>query len=326
MTQKVGAVDRVAVGVVMDPIQSINPKKDSTLAMLIAAQAKDWTLSYMEQADLFIRDGEVWVRRKELSVKDDLEDWYSLGKESIVPASDFDVILMRIDPPFDMEFIYTTYLLERVESSGTLIVNRPGSIRDCNEKLFATQFPQCCPPHIVSKDMTLLKEFYQEQHDVVFKPLDGMGGSSVFRVKHDDPNVNVILEILTGHGARQIMGQKYIPEIVEGDTRILLIDGKPIPFGLARIPQKGESRGNLAAGGKGVGRELVERDLWICEQLGPALSQKGLLFVGIDVIGEYLTEINVTCPTCIRELDREFDLDIAGQLMECIAGRLPGLL
>jgi len=306
----------------MDPIQNINPKKDSTLAMLIAAQEKGWLISYMEQSDLSIRNGLVWVKRRELKVKDDLGEWFALGKETIVPATEFDVILMRKDPPFDMEFIYTTYLLEQAERNGTLVVNRPSSIRDCNEKLFATQFPQCCPPHVVSKDMSLLKEFYQEHHDVVFKPLDGMGGSSVFRVKQDDPNLNVILEVLTDFGSHQIMGQKYIPEIAAGDTRILLIDGKPVPYGLARVPQKGESRGNLAAGGQGIGRELDERDLWICEQVGPTLSQKGLLFVGIDVIGEYLTEINVTCPTCIRELNRIFGLDIAGQLMDCIADRL----
>ena len=310
------------VGVVMDPIHSINPKKDSTLAMLIAAQERGWILSYMEQSDLFIRNGEVWVRRRALSVSDNLDAWFSLGDESVVPATDFDVILMRKDPPFDMEFIYTTYLLERAEGNGTMVVNRPGSIRDCNEKLFATQFPQCCPPHVVSRDMSLLKEFYQEHDDVVFKPLDGMGGASIFRVKQDDPNLNVVLEVLTDNGSRQIMGQKYIPEIVEGDTRILLIDGKPIPYGLARVPKEGESRGNLAAGGQGIGRELLERDLWICEQVGATLSQKGLVFVGIDVIGDYLTEINVTCPTCIRELDRIFDLDIAGQLMDCIAARL----
>lgn len=320
MTQKDGPV----VGVVMDPIHSINPKKDSTLAMLIAAQEKGWIISYMEQSDLFLKNSQVWVKRRGLSVKNDPEDWFSLGEETVVPASEFDVILMRKDPPFDMEFIYTTYLLEQVENSGTIIVNRPRSIRDCNEKLFATQFPQCCPPHIVSRDLALLKEFYREHEDVVFKPLDGMGGASVFRVKQDDPNVNVILEVLTRYGAQQIMGQKYIPEIVAGDTRILLIDGKPVPYGLARVPQKGESRGNLAAGGLGIGRELVARDLWICEQVGDTLAEKGLLFVGIDVIGEYLTEINVTCPTCIRELDRIFDLDIAGQLMDCIAAKLVG--
>jgi len=320
MTEKAG----LAVGVVMDPIQGINPKKDSTLAMLIAVQEKGWQVSYMEQSSLFLRNGEVWAKRSELSVKDDLEDWYSVGEETVVPASDFDVILMRKDPPFDMEFIYTTYLLERVERCGTMVVNRPSSIRDCNEKLFATQFPQCCPPHIVSRDLALLKEFYREHDDVVFKPLDGMGGSSIFRVKQDDPNVNVVLEVLTGYGTQQIMGQKFIPEIVAGDTRILLIDGKPVPYGLARVPQQGESRGNLAAGGQGIGRELVDRDLWICEQVGATLAQKGLLFVGIDVIGDYLTEINVTCPTCIRELDRIFDLNIAAQLVECIAAKVAG--
>lgn len=306
----------------MDPIHSINPKKDSTLAMLLAAQSRGWQLHYIEQSDLYLKSNDIRIRYREITVFDDLVKWFELGGENECSGSDLDVILMRKDPPVDMEFIYTTYLLERIEDSGTLVVNKPRSIRDCNEKLFATNFPQCCPELVVSRDQSRLKSFHKEFGDVIFKPLDGMGGTSVFRVKQDDPNLNVILETLTDHGQRQIMGQMFIPEITDGDTRILLINGDPVPYGLARIPVPGETRGNLAAGGRGVGRELTARDLWICEQVGPELAERGLLFVGIDVIGEYLTEINVTCPTCIRELDDHFNLDIAGDLMDCIGEKI----
>jgi glutathione synthase len=312
----------VKIGFVMDSIHSINPRKDSTLAMLLAAQARGWHLHYIEQSDLFLKSGEMRICYREITVFDDLVKWFELGSEGECSGSDLDVILMRKDPPFDMEFLYTTYMLEHIEDSGTLVVNKPRSIRDCNEKLFATRFPQCCPELIVSRNQSLLKSFHNEFGDVIFKPLDGMGGASVFRVQQEDPNLNVILETLTDHGQRQIMGQRFISEIAQGDTRILLIDGKPIPYGLARIPVPGETRGNLAAGGRGVGRELTARDHWICEQVGPVLVEKGLLFVGIDVIGEFLTEINVTCPTCIRELDTQFDLNIAGDLMTCIAEKL----
>jgi glutathione synthase len=312
----------VKIGVVMDPIHQINPKKDSTLAMLLAAQSRDWIIHYIEQDGLYLDSDQVWIQFRYLQVHDDLNHWFELGDQGLCRGSELDVILMRKDPPFDMEYVYSTYLLERIEATGTLVVNRPASIRDCNEKLFATQFPQCCPELMVSRNQLLLKSFHQKHRDVIFKPLDGMGGTSIFRVRADDPNLNVILETLTERGHRQIMAQVYIPEIVKGDTRILLIDGEPVPYGLARIPMAGESRGNLAAGGTGVGRELTDRDLWICSQVGPVLKEKGLWFVGIDVIGEYLTEINVTCPTCIRELDRSFNLDIAGQLMNCIELKL----
>ncbi len=312
----------VKIGVVMDPIHQINPKKDSTLAMLLAAQDRGWIIHYIEQDGLYLDSDQVWTKFHHLKVHRDLDHWFDMGNPGRCPGSELDVILMRKDPPFDMEFVYSTYLLERIEATGTLVVNKPASIRDCNEKLFATEFPQCCPELMVSRNQPLLKSFHQKHRDVIFKPLDGMGGTSIFRVKADDPNLNVILETLTDRGQRQIMAQVYIPEIVNGDTRILLIDGEPVPYGLARIPMAGESRGNLAAGGTGVGRELTERDFWICEQVGPALKEKGLVFVGIDVIGDYLTEINVTCPTCIRELDQSFDLDIAGQLMNCIATKL----
>ncbi len=310
------------IGVVMDPITSINPKKDSTLAMMVAAQAKGWELRYMEQADLYARNGEIWARQHKIEVSDDLDSWFNLKDEVVSPLADLDVVLMRKDPPFDMEYVYSTYLLEMAEKQGVWVINKPQSIRDCNEKMFALQFPQCCPPHMVTRDGGRLRAFHEEHEDVIFKPLDGMGGDSIFRLKPGDPNLSVIIETLTAHGQRQIMAQKYIPEIIEGDKRILLINGKPVPYALARIPAVGETRGNLAAGGEGVGKPLTERDQWICDQVRPVLIEKGLDFVGIDVIGDYLTEINVTCPTCIRELNRAFNLDIAGDYMNYIESRI----
>ena len=229
---------------------------------------------------------------------------------------------MRKDPPFDNEYIYSTYILEQAERQGTLIVNRCQSLRDCNEKVFATQFPQCCPPVLVSADNDRLKDFYATHKDVIYKPLDGMGGSAIFRVKPDDANLSVILETLTNYGKTTIMAQRYIPDIVNGDKRILMIDGTPVPYCLARVPLAGELRGNLAAGGQGVAQPLTDHDRWIAEQVGPALREKGLIFVGLDVIGEYLTEINVTSPTCIREIDQAQDLDIGGQLMDSISAHL----
>ncbi|MCW8886083.1 MAG: glutathione synthase [Motiliproteus sp.] len=309
------------IGVVMDPIETINYKKDSSLAMLWAAQDRGWELFYMEQADLYLRDGKAMGRMAPLTVARDPNNWFQRGDYNNRLLAELDVVLMRKDPPFDNEFIYSTYLLEQAETEGTLIVNRTQSLRDCNEKLFATQFPQCCPPVLVSRSPELLKAFHQEHQDVIFKPLDGMGGSSIFRVKAGDPNLNVILETLTDHGGQQIMAQRFIPEIKDGDKRILMIDGEPVDYCLARIPTGGETRGNLAAGGRGEGRPLSDRDRWICEQVAPTLKEKGLLFVGLDVIGDYLTEINVTSPTCIRELNDQFDLDIAGQLMDVIEQR-----
>jgi len=308
------------LAVLMDPLENINPKKDSTLAMMLAAQSKGWTVYFLQQSDLFIQDGEVQANFHQLVLNNALEDWFEIVANHTAPLATMNAVLMRKEPPFDMEFIYTTYLLEMAEKEGVVILNRPGSIRDCNEKLYALQFPQCCPPHLVSRDPETLKAFHQQHRDVIFKPLDGMGGSSIFRVSGDDPNLNVIIETLADHGQRQTMAQKFIPEIVNGDTRILLINGEPVPFGLARIPAKGETRGNLAAGGTGVTRPLNDRDRWICEQIGPDLKARGLYFVGIDVIGDYLTEINVTCPTCIREIDKAHGLDIAGDYMDFIEG------
>ena len=312
----------VKLGVVMDPIADINVKKDTTLAMLLAAQRRGWELYYMEQSDLSLDQGLARATVRRLSVEDNPESWFEVGSQQDIALSDLDVVLMRKDPPFDMDFIYSTYILEAAQREGTLVVNDPRSLRDCNEKLFATQFPQCCPPLIVAASAARLKAFHAEHGDVIFKPLDGMGGASIFRVKAGDPNLSVIIETLTDHGSQQIMAQKFLPEIVDGDKRILMVDGVPAEFGLARIPMSGETRGNLAAGGSGVAMPLTDRERWICSQVAPVLREKGLLFVGLDVIGDYLTEINVTSPTCVRELDRAHQLDIAGDLMEAIASKL----
>jgi len=312
----------IRLGIVMDPIESIKVHKDSSFAMLLAAQARGWDLLYMEQPDLFLRDGQVFAAMRQLQVRDQDSDWYEYSAPEDRPLASLDVLLMRKDPPLNMEFLYTTFLLERAEAEGVLVVNRPAALRNSNEKLFTSWFPQCCAPSIVSRDASRLRAFLHEQGDIVLKPLDAMGGASVFRVRVDDPNVSVILETLTELGMRTAMAQKFIPEISAGDKRILVIDGEAVPYALARIPAQGETRGNLAAGGRGEGVELSDRDRWICEQVGPELRRRGLLFVGLDVIGDYLTEINVTSPTCIRELDRLYGLDIAGQLMDCIQQKL----
>ena len=312
----------IKLGIVMDPVASINYKKDSSLAMLLAAQKKGWELFYMEQDDLYQKEGIAMGSLQPLEVRADPESWYSLGERFEAPLSELNVILMRKDPPFDMEFVYSTYLLEQAEQAGTLVVNKPRSIRDCNEKIFATLFPQCTPPVMVARNPRLLREFAEEHGDVVLKPLDGMGGTSIFRTHASDPNLSVIIETLTGLGQHQAMIQKYIPEITSGDKRILMIDGEPAPYCLARIPAEGELRGNLAAGGSGVGQPLSDRDRWIAQQVGPTLKEKGLIFVGLDVIGDYLTEINVTSPTCIRELDNQFDLSIGDLLMDKIEQKL----
>jgi glutathione synthase len=312
----------IKLGVVMDPIAAITIKKDTTFAMLLAAQARGWELHYFEQSDLYARNNTAFGRSRRLSIRDDQRDWFAFHDEQELPLAELSVILMRKDPPFDMEYIYTTYLLELAEAAGTLVVNRPRSLRDANEKLFALQFPQCCPPTLVSREAARFKAFLSEHQDIVVKPLDGMGGASVFRLRPDDPNLNVILETLTAHGQRLSMAQRYVPEVIAGDKRILLIDGEPVPYALARIPQAGETRANLAAGGRGEGIALNERDRWICAQVAPRLRAMGLWFVGLDVIGDYLTEINVTSPTCARELDRQFELDIGGELMAVIERQL----
>ncbi|MEX2469611.1 MAG: glutathione synthase [Pseudohongiellaceae bacterium] len=312
----------IKLGVVMDPIESITVKKDTTLAMLLAAQRRGWEIHYMLQTDLYMLQGKCRSYMQELSVRDDPLDWFEFGDSHDRELAELDVILMRKDPPFDLDYIYSTYMLEQAQGKGTLIVNDPQSLRDCNEKMFATQFPQCCPPFLVAAADDKLRAFHRQHEDVIFKPLDGMGGTSIFRAKKDDANLSVIIETLTLGGRRQIMAQKYIPEIAAGDKRILMIDGEPVPYVLARVPARGESRGNLAAGGSGVVQELSEHDRWICDQVGPIVKEKGLLFAGLDVIGDYLTEINVTSPTCIREIDRDRGLDIAGELMQCIEQKL----
>ena len=310
------------IGVVMDPIEGIAFKKDTSLALLEAAQRKGWQLFYMEQGDLTLEQGDAMASMTELTVAMDPDNWFHKGETHYQALSELDAVLMRKDPPFDNEFIYSTYILERAEEKGTLIVNKPQSLRDCNEKVFATAFPQCCPDVIVTKSAPRLKAFHQEHGDVIFKPLDGMGGSSIFRLKQDDPNVSVIIETLTNHGSESIMAQKYIPEIKQGDKRILMIDGEPVDHCLARIPADGETRGNIAAGGRGVTQPLSDRDRWIAEQVGPTLKEKGLIFVGLDVIGDYLTEINVTSPTCVREISRDSNQDIAMMLMDAVEKRM----
>jgi glutathione synthase len=306
------------IGVLMDPIDTINTKKDTTLGLLRAASASGHQLTYLEQTDLSVRDGETMASLRPLTVYDDNASWYALGDRYNASLSTLDVVLMRKDPPFDMEFFYTTQLLEDAERRGTLVVNRCTSLRDCNEKLFATQFPECCPPLLVSRDPNALKAFHAEHGDVIFKPLDGMGGQSIFRVRKSDPNLNVILETLTQNGGVTIMAQQYLPAIKDGDKRVLMINGEAVPFCLARLPMAGENRGNLAAGGSGVVQPLSDKDRWIAKQVGPTLREKGLLFVGLDIIGDYLTEINVTSPTCMREIDRAENTQIAEKLIACI--------
>lgn len=310
------------LAVLMDPIATIKPAKDTTLAMMLAAQARGWKLYYLQQSDLSLSDGQVMAQLTEVQVKDDATHWFELGERLHLPLAEMDALLMRKDPPFDMEYIYTTYLLEQAETQGLLVVNKPQSLRDANEKLYTAWFPHCTPATLVSRRAEQFREFLAKHKDVILKPLEGMGGSSIFRLTQADPNISVVIETLTEYGQRYAMAQAFIPEISNGDKRIILIDGEPIPYALARIPAKGETRGNLAAGGTGVGQELSERDYWLCEQVGPTLRDKGLIFVGLDVIGDYLTEINVTSPTGVRELDRTFGLNICDKLMETIEKRL----
>ena len=312
----------IRLGVVMDPIHTVNYKKDSTLAMLWAAKARGWQLEYMTPSDLYLIDGKAHALMTPLEVLENPDSFYSLGEARSESMTSLDAVLMRKDPPFDNEFLYVTHLLEQAEREGVLVVNKPQSLRDCNEKLFATQFTDCIPTQIVTREPSLLKAFHKTHGDVIMKPLDGMGGSSIFRVQAGDPNLGVIVESLTRQGQETIMAQVFLPEIKDGDKRILLIDGEPVPYCLARIPMAGENRGNLAAGGSGRPQPLSDRDLEIAKKVGPVAKAKGLLFVGLDVIGDYLTEINVTSPTCIREIDREYNTDIGGKLMDCIAEKL----
>ena len=309
------------VGIVMDPIAEIKPYKDSSFAMLLEAQRRGHKLFYMQPEDIFLKNGQPYATVSELKVwdraqSDTTSQFYGFGASYDVALSSLDIILIRQDPPFNNDYLYATHMLELAEAEGALVVNKPQSLRDANEKLFASWFPNCIPPTLVSANATQLKTFIETHQDVILKPLDAMGGASIFRVKQNDPNINVIIETMTDHGQHHIMAQIYLPEIKQGDKRILLINGEPVPYALARIPAEGETRGNIAAGGKGIGIELSERDLWLCEQIAPTLQRKGLHFVGLDVIGDYITEINVTSPTCIRELDAQYKLNIAGQLFD----------
>ncbi|WP_029933735.1 glutathione synthase [Thiomicrospira pelophila] len=314
---------QIKLGIVMDPIEHIKPHKDSSFAMLLEAQRRGYELFYMQPQDIYVQNAQPFAITSELKVWDRNDGQYhGFGASKVTPLAELDMILIRQDPPFNNDYLYSTHMLELAEAQGVLVVNKPQSLRDANEKLFANWFPECTPPTLVSAQADLLKAFVEEQQDTIFKPLDAMGGASIFRVKQGDPNLSVIIEIMTDHGQHHIMAQRYLPEISAGDKRILLIDGEPIPYALARIPQSGETRGNIAAGGRGEGLELTERDRWLCQQIAPKLREKGLIFVGLDVIGNYVTEINVTSPTCIRELDSQFGLNIAGTLFDCLESKI----
>lgn len=313
----------IKLGIVMDRISHIKIKKDTSFAMLLEAQKRDYQIFYMEMNDLFLRNGEACATTRKLTVYNNDEHWFDTSDEQTIALSELDVILMRKDPPFDTEFIYATYILERAEDKGVLVVNKPQSLRDCNEKLFTAWFAQFTPETLVTRQTKQIKEFHQQHGDIILKPLDGMGGSSIFRIKQDDPNVSVIIETLTEHNSRYCMAQNFIPAIKDGDKRVLVVDGEPVPYCLARIPQKGETRGNLAAGGHGEVRALSESDWHIARSVAPTLKQKGLLFVGLDIIGDKLTEINVTSPTCVREIEAvNPGLSITGMLMDAIEHRL----
>lgn len=312
----------IRTGVVMDPISGINIKKDSTFAMLLESQARGHEVYYMEPADLIARDGQAFASMRRIVVRDDALDWYSLEEAELLPLTELDVILMRRDPPFDLDYIYLTYILELAETQGVLVVNRPQSLRDANEKFFINYFPQCCVPMLISRNAGEIVAFVAEHGRSVVKPLDGMGGDSVFQLQPGDPNTNVILETITKNGTELVMAQQFIEEISAGDKRILLINGDPVPYALARFPGAGDFRGNLAKGGRGEGVELSEHDHWICSQVGPELVNRGIVFAGLDVIGDWLSEVNVTSPTCIRELDAQYGLNIAGQMFDVVEAKL----
>jgi len=306
----------------MDPIAGINIKKDSTFAMLLEAQRRGHRISYMEPVDLRVRHGTPFASSRPLAVEDNADGWFRFGDRETHPLQDLDVILMRRDPPFNMDYVYLTYILELAEQAGVMVVNRPEALRDANEKFFITHFPQCCVPMVITRDVAEVRDFVSEHGKSVVKPLDGMGGESVFQLRPEDKNFNVIMESITDNGRELVMAQQYIEEISEGDKRILMIDGQPVPYALARFAGEGDFRGNLAKGGSGRGVELSKRDYWICEQVGPELKRRGIIFAGLDVIGDYLSEINVTSPTCIRELDKQYGLNIAGQLFDVVEAKL----
>lgn len=307
----------------MDPLESINPKKDTSLALMLEAQDRGWQVVYLEMKDLFLRSGKAEGRMREVKVMDDLHDWFTIERDYYGGLSDLDVIIMRKDPPFDIEYIMATYILERAEAEGVLVLNKAQSLRDVNEKVFTAWFPQCCPPSLLTRSKSAIREFLQNHHKIVVKPTSKMGGQSIFVISEGDPNTNVIIEELTQRETCYIQAQAYIPEIVnKGDKRIILIDGEAVQYGIARIPGAGDHRGNLAVGAVAEGFELTERDKWICAEIGPELKKRGLFFVGIDVIGDYLTEINVTSPTGIKEIGKIFHINIGAKFFEVLEEKL----
>lgn len=309
------------VAVVMDPIGAIKIAKDTSFAMLLEAQRRGHHLHYVAPGSLGVAGGRATGSLTPLAVHEHPSTWYTLTNPQTRPLAEMDVILMRSDPPVDAAYLHDSIILSMAQAEGVLVVNDPQGLRDLNEKLAALLFPQCCPPTLVSRNAADLRAFISEQQHCVLKPLDGMGGRSIFAIRDGDPNINVILETLTESGRHQAMAQRYLPEIREGDKRILLIDGEPVPYCLARIPQGSDFRGNLAVGGRGEGRPLSDRDRWIAAEVGPELRRRGMIFVGLDVIGDFLTEVNVTSPTCMRELDQQFGLNIAGTLFDVIEAR-----
>jgi len=310
------------LGILMDPIEDISFKKDSTLEMMWQAQLRGWTLFYFQQNDCFVENGVAKANIQIVTVDMNPEKWFDIVEEKVIALGDLDCILMRKDPPFDMEFVYTTYILELAEKAGCMIANKPNALRDCNEKMYTQWFPEITPNSLISRNQNQIRDFITKEKDIIIKPLDGMGGASIFRLQANDPNIGVILETMTSHGSEFTLCQTFIPEIVDGDKRILVVDGEPVDFALARIPAKGETRGNLAAGGRGESRPLSKRDREICAIVGPELKRRGIIFAGIDVIGDYVTEINVTSPTCIRELNEQNNLNIAEQLIQAIEKQL----
>ena len=306
----------------MDPISTVNVVKDSSMAMMLEAQSRGWEIYYMEMQDLYLDQGECRADAAKVKVFDDKNKWYELADSENIAVADLDAVLMRKDPPFDTEYIYATYMLERAEQLGTLIVNKPQSLRDCNEKLFTAWFPDLTPKTLVTRSAKRIRDFHSENKDIIIKPLDGMGGSSIFRMGPDEVNVGVIIETLTNHGQMYAMVQEYMPEILDGDKRILIVNGEPMPYCLARIPAQGETRGNLAAGGRGEARPLSASDRLIAETIAPELVKRGLYFVGLDVIGDKVTEINVTSPTCIREIEAAYSINISGKLMDAIESNI----
>jgi len=310
------------LAMIMDPIESIKPNKDTSFRLLLEAQARNYEIYYLTLNDLSLIAGEPVGLARSVQVRDQATDFYTLGDVETMNLGQFDVILMRKDPPFDNEFLYATYLLELAERRGALVVNKPQSLRDCNEKLFTAWFADLTPPTIVTRQAELIRAFHQEHQDIILKPLDGMGGASIFRIDSSGQNLGVIIETLTNHGQRFTMVQRYLPEIVDGDKRILIIDGEPMPYALARIPSAGETRGNLAAGGTGRPQPLSDSDWELARRVGPELKRRGLTIVGLDVIGNHITEINVTSPTCMREIEAAYELNIAEKVFEAIERQL----